>query len=275
MFQPFLVAGIMAASVGAQASLASNGFQYVGCVQAKPCFFPLKMDLGDSFTITQCQQACGEKSSYAAAAGDGCHCEDAVSHAAPEYNVTDDSRCSRACKAGDEKAGRCGGLDAEEGHQLYNLYRRVSAHHAAPNVTAARSADETAVVATSTALSIVTTCAPDVVDCPARSKGDKSYTTPHTAEGHSSSYPVQTKTALACSNCTAPVSPSRAHYPCPGPECKETKIPLPPTSTAAAAAGTASGPSTSMIASDAGCRPGSAITVLLSMVALVLAVGMS
>ncbi|EFY84274.1 hypothetical protein J3458_021445 [Metarhizium acridum] len=290
MMHTLLVTGLMAASASAQARYASDGFQYVGCVQAKACDFPVKMDLGDSFTAAQCQQACGKNGSYAAAGVNGCYCEDPVSRAAPKYGVTDDSRCPKACKPGDDKAGHCGGPSPADGEQLYNLYKRVPTEPAGPNASVTRLTDKPGAAAgdpTPTALRTTATHPAET----ANAAGTR------TEEPHAASFREPTSSAaesrggVAYSNDTAPLpptptarhggdEPSASHPsgPCRGRECPETETPPPLSSNAAratAADSNPSSPSHSVIVSEGPSQPVSAITIVLGMAALVLAMGMS
>ncbi|KHN97431.1 Carbohydrate-binding WSC [Metarhizium album ARSEF 1941] len=283
MIHAILAVGLMAASASAQARYASDGFKYVGCVQARACEFPVKMDLGDSFTIAQCQQACGKSSSFAAATVDGCHCEDPMSRAAPVYDVGDDTRCSRACRPGDADAGQCGGPVPADRYRVYNVYQRVAAEPAAvPRVTLRPAADATPAArktaATHAAETAVIGTATGASHPPASSH----------AQEHLPPSPAETRGAVACSNCTAPAAPtaptapfrtagnkpavvSLPSRPCRGAECPESRV-LPLSSKAAPAA---AAPSHSVIVSGGPCRPAGAIAVALGMAAFVLAVGMS
>ncbi|KAK9438111.1 Carbohydrate-binding WSC [Metarhizium brunneum] len=293
MIHTLLVTGLMAAGASAQARYASDGFKYVGCVQAKACDFPVKMDLGDSFTVAQCQQACGKNGSYAAAGVNGCYCEDSVSRGAPEYEVTDDSSCSKACKSGDDKAGRCGGPSPADGEQLYNLYQRIPAAPTVPNVTTTRLADKPAAAAgdaTPAALKTIATHPAEAASTP-RTGADE----PHAASFREPTPSAAESRGVAYSNDTAPAPPAPATTayqqeeskpsasppsgPCRGRECPEAEEVPSQFSTKFAPGTTAnnnpSSPSHSVIVSEGPSRPASVITVALGMAALVLAMGMS
>ncbi|OAQ58517.1 carbohydrate-binding WSC [Pochonia chlamydosporia 170] len=290
MSRAALAVVLIATGAAAQANFASDGFQYVGCVQASTGVFPVKMNLGDSFTVAQCQEACGKSGAYAAAAGNGCHCDNPISHVGLDFDVMDDSKCSQACKPGDAKAGQCGGPISTDGQQLYNLYQRISTDPIPANVTLPPIANKAVDLPTSTFLKTITTCPPGVTDCPLHSTSEdpqKPCTKEHPPPPPPPPPPVKTKFALPCPeskaappppssttpcDCEETKKPAPPPNPCPGPDCMETtKTEMPPPTSKAAPATT----SEPVIVSEGSSRPISAVMVVLSVGALVLAMGMS
>ncbi|KAK2594463.1 hypothetical protein QQS21_007809 [Conoideocrella luteorostrata] len=300
MSRAALIAGLMAASVAAQANLASEGFQYIGCVEASPGIFPVNMELGDGFTVGQCQEACGKSGANAAAAGNGCHCNSSISQAAVDFDVVDESRCSQPCSEADVKAGQCGGPVASDGKQLYNLYQRIPTDPTPAGYDATMPPANNKVVdapstTTSILLQTIISCAPGVLDCPAQNQTALPtliLPSQSCAEEHlPPPPPVETKFEEPCPEssiavpppppppattpcaCEEAVAPKHHHKTkgCPGPECMQnaTSIALPPSSEPPAET---SGP---VVISDGSVRSVSAVMAALSLGALVLAFGMS
>lgn len=123
MARSAIVASLLAASVAAQAGFATEGFKYIGCVEAERTVFDVNIDFFTDFTAEQCVKACAGSSTYAAL-GSGCQC----SAAEVAYTKVDDSKCSVQCIQDDDKSGYCGGpLSDDAGtreKQLYNLYKK-------------------------------------------------------------------------------------------------------------------------------------------------------
>ncbi|KAK0385491.1 hypothetical protein NLU13_6671 [Sarocladium strictum] len=170
--------GLLAVTVAAQATLASSGFQYVGCVEADPKLFGLNIDFSTPFTPQQCQAACAGKATYTAIGG-GCHCDVPSQQPDVTFKILDEAACAVLCIPGSPDAGRCGGSGEGEtaGHKLYSLYKKATeARHAAAAAHKDEDCDkeEDAAVAAaanmigtvSVVIQTVYSCPPQKEDCP-------------------------------------------------------------------------------------------------------------
>lgn len=126
MLRPILLAGLVAtASVTAQANFASPGFQYIGCVKAEPGSFSIRKDFNNSFSVSQCQDACSNTGLYAAITQRECYCDDAKSQIAVDFDIADEASCSLLCDPGNSQAGQCGGPDTDDSYQLFTLFQKL------------------------------------------------------------------------------------------------------------------------------------------------------
>lgn len=169
-----------------QTQFAIPGYKYVGCVEATPGVFSNKQS--HAVSARDCQMACGASASKYAALSGGCYCDNTASTLPQDFTKVAESRCTSLCVANDISSGNCGAPIANKpfAKQVYNLYARVSNKRqddaAAPAADPAPPAETTAPVADTTAppagtpstvevdlttLVTITSCPPDVTDCPA------------------------------------------------------------------------------------------------------------
>lgn len=203
-----LLAGLMAASVAAQAEFTAPGFKYVGCVEAEPPVFNFKADVPAPFSVQQCQYACHAKGKYAAVDG-GCNCYDSSSKAEPAYKILDQSVCSLPCIGGNRTAGVCGGPQCPvTGKKRYSLYKKEMHHHDDDDCEEeGKGKDKGTGIQTkyiSTTVKTITACPPEVTNCPL----SPTKATPHCP---GESYHVPTTSAEP----TIPPCPEKCGLPCP------------------------------------------------------------
>ncbi|KAK3179925.1 hypothetical protein K4F52_008668 [Lecanicillium sp. MT-2017a] len=168
-----ILGSLLATTAVAQSALAAPGWKYVGCVEASPDIFGTETDVSEPFSPAQCQDACGKQNANYAALGNGCHCDVKYSDIAIDFDQVDPMKCSVPCMDNDPDAGQCGAQPAAAGKnfakQVYNLYQRATEDDAQVEARAEMTpAPEvaTAGAATSTKLVTITSCPPDVPDCP-------------------------------------------------------------------------------------------------------------
>ncbi|KAM6485280.1 hypothetical protein HDV62DRAFT_284220 [Trichoderma sp. SZMC 28011] len=163
-----ILISIMAATAAAQAEYASHGFKYIGCVEAEPPVFSYNVDLPAPFSAQQCQEACHAKGKYAAIDG-SCHCEDPASKGEPQYNKLEDSVCVQPCIGGNQTAGWCGGPQCPvTGKKRYSLYKMDDDHCDDDKDKDIGNGFHTKSipVRTSTTIKTITSCPPEVTNCP-------------------------------------------------------------------------------------------------------------
>lgn len=164
-----------------QTQFAIPGYKYVGCVEATPGVFSNKQS--HAISARDCQMACGASASKYAALSGGCYCDNTASTLPQDFTKVAESRCTSLCVANDISSGNCGAPIANKpfAKQVYNLYARVSNKRqeaAPPAETTTPAADTTAappppagtpstVEVDLTTLVTITSCPPDVTDCPA------------------------------------------------------------------------------------------------------------
>ncbi|KAL7957679.1 hypothetical protein V8C34DRAFT_171873 [Trichoderma compactum] len=164
-----LLVSLMAATAAAQAGYASHGFKYIGCVEADPPVFSSNVDLPAPFSAQQCQEACHAKGKYAAIDG-SCHCEDPSSKSEPQYKVLEDSVCVLPCIDGNTTAGWCGGPQCPvTGKKRYSLYKKD--HDDCEEDDKGKGIGigfhtKSIPVRTSTTIKTITSCPPEVTNCP-------------------------------------------------------------------------------------------------------------
>ncbi|PTB65776.1 hypothetical protein BBK36DRAFT_1099804, partial [Trichoderma citrinoviride] len=233
MSRLLLLTGLLAASVAAQADHAAPGFKYIGCVEAEPPAFSswkTATDLPASFSAEQCQHACHEKGKYAALDGaGGCRCylsdDDGTSkEEEPKYNVIDESVCQIPCAAA---GGFCGGPDCPvTGKKRYSLYKKEYEDDACEEEHGDdKNKDdigtwnwnnkdkEDPATKTTTEIKTITSCPPEVTDCPLRAH-DKGIDTP----------PFSPITKHQAASSAEPATPSHsepAKPECDGEHCKK------------------------------------------------------
>ncbi|PON30840.1 hypothetical protein TGAM01_v200260 [Trichoderma gamsii] len=211
-----LFAGLMAASVAAQAEFTAPGFRYIGCVEAEPPVFDFKADVPAPFSVQQCQYACHAKGKYAAMDG-SCNCYySSPSKAEPAYKIIDGYICSVPCIGGNTTAGMCGGPQCPmTGKKRYSLYKKEIDHHDDDDCEEEKTKSKDIGVWTkyiSTTVATITACPPEVTDCPLSS----TKATPH-CPGQGCNVPTTS---------AEPTSP-----PCPeicGPPCSSEGCPICP-----------------------------------------------
>ncbi|KAH8175160.1 hypothetical protein LIA77_03578 [Sarocladium implicatum] len=156
--------GLLAATVTAQANFASPDFEYIGCVQAAPAAFGLKLDLSKAFTPQECQDACAGKATFAAVGG-SCRCDVPGDENDIKFQMIDDSECANPCDPASPDAGNCGGSSNDEALQVFNLYRKHCSECEEKEAAAAKPVAKVAeapLVITHTVFS----CPPEKLDCP-------------------------------------------------------------------------------------------------------------
>ncbi|KAL7926990.1 hypothetical protein ACQKWADRAFT_308914 [Trichoderma austrokoningii] len=202
-----LLAGLMAASVAAQADFAAPGFKYIGCVEAEPPVFSYKADVPAPFSVQQCQYACHAKGKYAAMDG-SCNCYDSsASKAEPAYKMLDESVCSVPCIEGNRTAGVCGGPQCDvTGKKRYSLYKKEMDHHDDDDEEKKYTGVWTKYI--STTVATITACPPEVTDCPL----SPTKATPH-CQGEDCHIPTTSAEP------TKPPCPEKCGPPCPPEGC--------------------------------------------------------
>ncbi|UKZ75669.1 hypothetical protein TrVFT333_003359 [Trichoderma virens FT-333] len=169
-----LLLSLMAATAAAQAEYASHGFKYIGCVEAEPPVFSFNVDLPAPFSAQQCQVACHSKGKYAALDG-SCHCEDPLSKSEPQYKVLNDSVCALPCDGGNKSWGWCGGPQCPvTGKKRYSLYKKDEDHDHNDDCEKDDKSKGIGIgfhtkdipVRTSTTIKTITSCPPEVTNCP-------------------------------------------------------------------------------------------------------------
>ncbi|QYS96849.1 WSC domain-containing protein [Trichoderma simmonsii] len=215
-----LLVSLMAATAAAQAEYASHGFKYIGCVEAEPPVFSFNVDLPAPFSAQQCQEACHAKGKYAAIDG-SCHCEDPASKGEPQYNKLEDSVCVQPCIGGNQTAGWCGGPQCPvTGKKRYSLYKMDEDHCDDDKDKDIGNGFHTKSipVRTSTTIKTITSCPPEVTNCPLSCPPGGCHVDPPS--------PITT-----WKHHSAPSSEPKAPFPrpeCDGEHCKTT-VPASPT----------------------------------------------
>ncbi|TFB02862.1 hypothetical protein CCMA1212_005277 [Trichoderma ghanense] len=171
MSRLLLLTGLLAATVAAQADHAAPGFKYIGCVEADAPAFSYKAALSGPLSAEQCQHACHDKGKYAALSGEDCHCDESEE---PKYKVLDGSVCAIPCEGGDKAAGFCGGPECPvSGKKRYSLYKKEyddddceKEHGDKKKDIGSSVLNKDVPVKTTTEIKTITSCPPEVTDCP-------------------------------------------------------------------------------------------------------------
>ncbi|ODA81388.1 hypothetical protein RJ55_04353 [Drechmeria coniospora] len=188
MARAALLAGLLTGIGAAQDAISSStlGFHYMGCVAAAPSSFPLSpAGIPKRYTAAECFRACVAAGANYAALGNGCHCDNAAPGQAPPYESVAESECSQECIIGDWRAGRCGGPPASNpgSKQVFSLYMRTSLASISQRglMTDEEDCDDDkkakekskvvpVVIKAADVTKTITSCPPDVVNCPAAHK---------------------------------------------------------------------------------------------------------
>ncbi|KAL6887467.1 hypothetical protein HDV57DRAFT_361178 [Trichoderma longibrachiatum] len=239
MSRLILLTGLLAASVAAQADHAAPGFKYIGCVEADAPTFPYKAVLPAPFSAEQCQHACHEQGKYAALNGEDCHCDDKSSSASastssseekePKYKVIDESVCQIPCGSADDKAaaGFCGGPECPvSGKKRYSLYKKefdddeCEEEHGDKKKDIGNNNNKAVPVkSTTTEIKTITSCPPEVTDCPL-TKTIVDSPTPITKHHHHATDASAAAEALPrCPEKCGPPCPFSGCPPCPFGNC--------------------------------------------------------
>ncbi|KAK1245913.1 hypothetical protein MKX07_004982 [Trichoderma sp. CBMAI-0711] len=238
MSRLLLLTGLLAASVAAQADHAAPGFKYIGCVEADAPSFPYKAVLSAvaPFSAEQCQHACHEKGKFAALNGEDCHCDESSpssssSGAEPQYKVLDESVCQIPCVEADKAAGFCGGPECPvSGKKRYTLYKKefdddeCEKEHGDKKKdiggSGAWNNNKDLPTKTATEVKTITSCPPEVTDCPLTAKAIDPPSTPITKHHHNAAAASAEAEALPrCPDKCGPPCPASGCPPCPFGNC--------------------------------------------------------
>ncbi|POR36721.1 Uncharacterized protein TPAR_03076 [Tolypocladium paradoxum] len=279
MTRAALVAALLVALSAAQSDHAAPGFRYLGCVRADPAAFPMRPGLAHPFSPDKCQEACGPKAAYAALGNGGCHCDDAASRREAKWDAVDEEQCCTLCDERDEKGGHCGG-PGKDGKGVFNLYMKIPTGPRPPpeededceegkGMKPTRPPVETTMVrAKATVIDTISSCPPEVPDCPAKKKHDCLAEGCRPPPPPPTSAPRPHPTHANCTRCPPKAPPPGCTGDCPGnPPGPPTKMPIytpaPPATNAP------------VIVSEASAQQWNRAMALLGLGAVALAVGPS
>ncbi|KAH0489473.1 hypothetical protein TgHK011_009901 [Trichoderma gracile] len=232
MSRLLLLTGLLAASVAAQADHAAPGFKYIGCVEADAPSFPYKAVLsGASFSAEQCQHACHEKGKFAALNGQDCHCAEESSEEEPKYKAIDESVCAIPCVESNKAAGFCGGPECPvSGKKRYTLYKKEFDDDDCEKEHGDKEKDiggggsvwnnKDLPTKTATEIKTITSCPPEVTDCPLTKAIDPpSPITKQHHHHHAAEASAEAEALPRCPDKCGPPCPASGCPPCPFGNC--------------------------------------------------------